>query len=374
LFSGENFVSLNNFFYQGLIGLGIFFIIGNAFYYGRLFAGGDPTPKTGEVSVNLDDVFPTLGIIMNMQQRMAKLMGNERMEKVMGNDMLKNVLGQAWIPIQSYVAETALGSLGEVFSGQTNDPYAIESNLMEVIRRGIVPFMPKMSDDIMRQVLGNDKTVRYVPDGDLFSMARDTVKLRDWGMSNDDLPVRYGMFGEPAIKQGFIGRSSTDPVVIEMLQVMRQNNGETTAIPTKPRKTMTIEGEQVELSPSQYNEFLRITGQVRHTLYDETMKTPEYAKMSYKERQEALNKASTTGSDAVREYFKSLYLGDLLDQVVEKKVTNYKEIIEGRTTVKPPIGRDTQIEKLKESEDERLMEEFRLLKQFRELKKQKADY
>lgn len=29
------------FFYQGLIGLGIFFILGNLFYYGRMFAGGD---------------------------------------------------------------------------------------------------------------------------------------------------------------------------------------------------------------------------------------------------------------------------------------------------------------------------------------------
>lgn len=29
------------FFYQGLIGLGIFFILGNVLYYGRLFAGGD---------------------------------------------------------------------------------------------------------------------------------------------------------------------------------------------------------------------------------------------------------------------------------------------------------------------------------------------
>ncbi len=35
--SFENF----QFFYQGLIGLGIFFILGNAFYYGRVFAGGD---------------------------------------------------------------------------------------------------------------------------------------------------------------------------------------------------------------------------------------------------------------------------------------------------------------------------------------------
>ncbi len=37
LFSQESFA----FFYQGLIGLGIFFIFGNLLYYGRIFAGGD---------------------------------------------------------------------------------------------------------------------------------------------------------------------------------------------------------------------------------------------------------------------------------------------------------------------------------------------
>lgn len=37
LFSAGNF----NFFYQGLIGLGIFFVLGNLLYYGRMFAGGD---------------------------------------------------------------------------------------------------------------------------------------------------------------------------------------------------------------------------------------------------------------------------------------------------------------------------------------------
>lgn len=37
LFLGGNF----DFFYQGLIGLGIFFVLGNALYYGRMFAGGD---------------------------------------------------------------------------------------------------------------------------------------------------------------------------------------------------------------------------------------------------------------------------------------------------------------------------------------------
>jgi len=37
LFSDSNFV----FFYQGLIGFVIFFFLGNLFYYGRVFAGGD---------------------------------------------------------------------------------------------------------------------------------------------------------------------------------------------------------------------------------------------------------------------------------------------------------------------------------------------
>ena len=30
-----------SFFYQGIIGLGIFFVLGNLFYYGKIFAGGD---------------------------------------------------------------------------------------------------------------------------------------------------------------------------------------------------------------------------------------------------------------------------------------------------------------------------------------------
>jgi Flp pilus assembly protein protease CpaA len=37
LFQGNDFL----FFYNGLIGLGIFFLIGNLLYYGRVFAGGD---------------------------------------------------------------------------------------------------------------------------------------------------------------------------------------------------------------------------------------------------------------------------------------------------------------------------------------------
>jgi len=37
LFSQEGF----GFIYMGLIGLGVFFVLGNLFYYGRLFAGGD---------------------------------------------------------------------------------------------------------------------------------------------------------------------------------------------------------------------------------------------------------------------------------------------------------------------------------------------
>lgn len=42
-----------NFFYQGLIGLGIFFIIGNLLYYLRLFAGGD-----GKLMISMGTLLP----------------------------------------------------------------------------------------------------------------------------------------------------------------------------------------------------------------------------------------------------------------------------------------------------------------------------
>ncbi len=42
-----------SFFYQGLIGLGIFFILGNLFYYGKIFAGGD-----AKLMISLGTVLP----------------------------------------------------------------------------------------------------------------------------------------------------------------------------------------------------------------------------------------------------------------------------------------------------------------------------
>lgn len=54
------------FFYQGLIGLGIFVILGNLFYYGRMFAGGDAKlmmalgailPISSNLAVNLKVFF-----------------------------------------------------------------------------------------------------------------------------------------------------------------------------------------------------------------------------------------------------------------------------------------------------------------------------
>jgi len=41
LFMNDSWLTLNNFFYQGVIGLVIFIVLGHLFYYGRVFAGGD---------------------------------------------------------------------------------------------------------------------------------------------------------------------------------------------------------------------------------------------------------------------------------------------------------------------------------------------
>jgi Flp pilus assembly protein protease CpaA len=59
LFSGDNF----SFFYNGLIGFGIFFLIGNLFYYSRLFAGGD-----AKLMIALGTILPfSTGFFYNIQ-------------------------------------------------------------------------------------------------------------------------------------------------------------------------------------------------------------------------------------------------------------------------------------------------------------------
>jgi len=56
LFLGENF----NFFYQGLIGFGIFFVLGNLLYYSKVFAGGD-----AKLMMGLGPILPLSNVFLN---------------------------------------------------------------------------------------------------------------------------------------------------------------------------------------------------------------------------------------------------------------------------------------------------------------------
>jgi Flp pilus assembly protein protease CpaA len=59
LFQGDGFV----FFYNGLIGLAIFFVIGNLLYYGKVFAGGD-----AKLMISLGTILPySSNIFSNIQ-------------------------------------------------------------------------------------------------------------------------------------------------------------------------------------------------------------------------------------------------------------------------------------------------------------------
>ncbi len=58
LFQNDNF----SFFYNGLIGLGIFFILGNVLYYSKIFAGGD-----AKLMIALGAILPYKNILPNFQ-------------------------------------------------------------------------------------------------------------------------------------------------------------------------------------------------------------------------------------------------------------------------------------------------------------------
>jgi Flp pilus assembly protein protease CpaA len=59
LFNNDSFT----FFYEGVIGLIIFFLVGNLFYYGKIFAGGD-----AKLMISLGAILPlSIGIIENLK-------------------------------------------------------------------------------------------------------------------------------------------------------------------------------------------------------------------------------------------------------------------------------------------------------------------
>ncbi len=60
LFSDGGF----GFFYQGLIGLGIFFVLGNLLYYGKMFAGGD-----SKLFVSMGTIIPVSEIFLTNAER-----------------------------------------------------------------------------------------------------------------------------------------------------------------------------------------------------------------------------------------------------------------------------------------------------------------
>ena len=94
------------FFYQGLIGLGIFFILGNLLYYGRFFAGGDAKlmialgavlPFSGSFSVNLKIfasfffIFLFVGAIYSIATSIYFSLGNfKKFKKEFGFQLRKN--------------------------------------------------------------------------------------------------------------------------------------------------------------------------------------------------------------------------------------------------------------------------------------------
>jgi len=94
------------FFYQGLIGLGIFFILGNLLYYGRFFAGGDAKlmialgailPFSESFSVNLKIfatfffIFLFVGAIYSIATSIYFSLGNfKKFRKEFGFQLRKN--------------------------------------------------------------------------------------------------------------------------------------------------------------------------------------------------------------------------------------------------------------------------------------------
>jgi hypothetical protein len=183
---------------------------------------------------------------------------------------------------QSFLKGTAT-ALEAIKSGKGDDFIrGLENTILSIPIPNTVPAISRATSD--------SKTV--VKDDKFFTQLDNIIqdKLRVFG-AGKELPVKRGIWGEPlpetpegsnpyAYHFFDITRSQSvppDPASVEVYRLWRRT-GDTSAIPTPPSKSITINRTQYELTPAQVSDLQAAVGPLRKTIVTRLTENPNFLK------------------------------------------------------------------------------------------------
>jgi hypothetical protein len=128
-------------------------------------------------------------------------------------------------------------------------------------------------------------------------------------MLSQSVPVRLDIWGEPIERGDAVGpnivspfyasNASGDPVKQEIARLR---------VPlSMPQRSLTVDGEKVQLSPQQYADYVRLSGQAAKSWLDSYTRSDEWRSMTDDQRRDAVTDGFKDFRDAARDELKARY-------------------------------------------------------------------
>lgn len=159
---------------------------------------------------------------------------------------------------------------------------------------------------------------KIVNKADIFNLAEKEPYINMWGQEEvrpDNLLVRgFEQFVAP-----YYSKEITSTAVDDELARVFAVNENTGVLPGTPKSYLTVNGERYDMSPSDYTEFKRKTGQEAYTALDKVFKSAEYRQMSQSTKEKVIVDVFTYAREnAKADYSEKKNLPINISSVVDK--------------------------------------------------------
>ncbi|MBI2043518.1 prepilin peptidase [Candidatus Pacearchaeota archaeon] len=199
-----------NFLYQGLIGLGIFFLIGNGLYYGRMFAGGDAKlmialgailPFSESLPVNLQNfllffiLFLFSGAFYGITASIFLFAGNH-------DECIREIKRQFWKNRKLFYLAIVFAAITLIFGFNFGNSILFYPGILILI----LPFFYIFAKTVDEKCLVRKMKTKNLTEGEWLyndlKIGKKTIKARWEGINKEELKSIRKKFKEIKIRQG----------------------------------------------------------------------------------------------------------------------------------------------------------------------------
>ena len=145
----------------------------------------------------------------------------------------------------------------------------------------------------------------------------DRIRSRIPGY-REDLPARLNLWGEPIILEGGLGPDMVSPIY-QSTKKMDKVNDEIVRLdlnPSMPRRKLA----GVELTPQQYNEYVKLAGEQTKSILDRIVDTPSWKRLPDYEKRNLIENTINANRQMAGNIMASKYPELLIEQPIQEKI------------------------------------------------------